>query len=69
MRMFQMKRTVKLSSSLEFGWGYWICLLAPPHSYILLVFYSIRRCSVLCIYMYVCVCVIHNVALMGLDVY
>lgn len=45
--MFQMKRSVMLSSSLEFAWGYWISLLAPSHSYVLLVFYYIRKCFVL----------------------
>jgi len=46
--MFQIKMSLMLSSSLEFARRYWISLLAPLHSYVLLVFYYISRCF-LCI--------------------
>lgn len=61
MHVLQTKRSVMLSSSLEFAWKYWISLLAPLHSYVLLVFCYIRRCFVF-IYMF-----LHAGTLMGLD--
>lgn len=59
---FGLKDLQFLESQLEFAWGYWINLLTPLESYVLLVFYYIRNCFVV----FMC---LQAGTLVGLDAY